>query len=102
MEIPGEQTHGSDPERTYPDASDPASPPDLGAAPGGGAGRCADCGWPLAEPVRVVSRHRTKEGVVVYARCVCGRLRVWVEPRGGAARRLVIGGTDAPLPCGGE
>ncbi|MFI2026682.1 hypothetical protein [Streptomyces buecherae] len=58
--------------------------------------------WPLAEPVRVVSRHRTTEGVVVYARCVCGRLRVWVEPRGGAARRLVIGGTDAPLPCGGE
>lgn len=98
MEMPREETDGNTPRETPGTTGFDANhdtPTENGA--GRGPGRCADCGWPLAEPVRVASRHRTTEGVVVYARCVCGRLRVWVEPHGGAARRLVIGGTDAPI-----
>jgi hypothetical protein len=55
----------------------------------GGSGRCSRCGWPESEPFEVVSRHCTSEGVIVYARCACGRLQVWrgaaVVLRGGPA-----------------
>lgn len=54
---------------------------------------CPHCGWPLAEPAAVVSRHPTTEGTVVYARCACGRLRVWLAPASGARPRLLVPGT---------
>ncbi|MFI6867154.1 hypothetical protein [Nocardia sp. NPDC050406] len=50
---------------------------------------CPDCGWPLHRPPETLSRHRTSEGTVVYTRCVCGRVRAWLEPVG--AIRLLGG-----------
>ncbi|MCI3225116.1 hypothetical protein [Streptomyces sp. NP-1717] len=52
---------------------------------------CADCGWPVESPLQEASRHTVTEGTVVYTRCACGRVRVWLEPRGGGAPRLVVG-----------
>ncbi len=52
--------------------------------------RCTDCGWPLAEPAYVVSRHPTTQGVIVYTRCACGRLRVWLDRDSEVAPRLLI------------
>lgn len=52
--------------------------------------RCATCGWPLRDPYEVVSRHPVTEGVVVYSRCACGVLRVWLQ-RSRGADRLVVG-----------
>ncbi|SFP79396.1 hypothetical protein SAMN05421810_103438 [Amycolatopsis arida] len=37
---------------------------------------CPYCGWPDAEPFRVVSRHRTAEGETVWTRCGCGSSQV--------------------------
>ena len=53
---------------------------------------CPQCGWPDAHLYEVVSRHRTTEGVIVYTRCVCGRLQV----RGGD--RVAIRQTGPALP----
>lgn len=39
---------------------------------------CAQCGWPSDQPTEILSRHTTSEGVVVYSRCVCGALHMWV------------------------
>ncbi|WP_433656958.1 hypothetical protein ACQPW1_36590 [Nocardia sp. CA-128927] len=47
---------------------------------------CRQCGWPVDQPSATVSSHRTSEGVIVYTRCVCGTLNVWLET---TARRLV-------------
>ena len=30
----------------------------------------------------VLSRHRTSEGVVTYARCTCGELQIWLTDAG--------------------
>ncbi len=53
----------------------------------------------MSEALNVVSRHRTSTGTVVYARCECGRLSMWFEPTGLAARRpelrLMAGSTAA-------
>jgi hypothetical protein len=49
---------------------------------------CGECGWPVDQPAEVISRHLTSEGLVVYTRCVCGRLqvsRIWA-PGPGYAR----------------
>lgn len=52
---------------------------------------CPYCGWPDAEPFRILSRHATPEGETVWARCACGSLqarvvdgrdlRVWTRSR---------------------
>ena len=44
---------------------------------------CIDCGWPNTDG-QVVSRHRTSQGVVVWSRCVCGALQIWLHRPGGA------------------
>lgn len=43
----------------------------------------------------VVSRHLTSDGVVVWTRCACGRLRMDLIPRAGAR-----GVTAGPCPHG--
>ncbi|MBO8193845.1 hypothetical protein ITI46_19575 [Streptomyces oryzae] len=55
-----------------------------------GVDRCANCGWPLHAPYETVSCHSVTEGTVVYSRCACGTLRVWLQ-RPGAGDRLLIG-----------
>lgn len=40
--------------------------------------RCPLCELRMTETQRVVSRHATSNGTVVYARCDCGRLSVWL------------------------
>jgi hypothetical protein len=69
--------------------------------------RCTACGWPLGERETVVSRHRVAAGVIRYARCVCGRLRVWLDPertdphRAAAVTGLVVEGRgQAPARTG--
>ena len=45
-----------------------------------------------AEPAHelvVLSRHRTSEGVVTYARCTCGELQIWLAGTDRAAPTLV-------------
>ncbi|MFC4335883.1 hypothetical protein [Salininema proteolyticum] len=42
--------------------------------------RCPICELRMSEAMTVVSRHRTSTGTVVYARCECGRLSMWMEP----------------------
>ena len=37
----------------------------------------------------VVSRHRTSEGVVTYARCNCGDLQIWLADAGRPAHTLI-------------
>jgi hypothetical protein len=60
--------------------------------------RCALCELRMSEALRVVSRHRTSSGTVVYARCECGRLSMWLEPSALAERRpelrLMAGSTS--------
>lgn len=56
--------------------------------------RCASCGWPLSDPYEIVSRHRTSEGLIVYTRCVCGRLQV---RRDAVAMPVMSSGRGAPL-----
>jgi hypothetical protein len=34
---------------------------------------------PAHEPTQVLSRHPTSQGTVVYTRCSCGALEVWLE-----------------------
>lgn len=57
---------------------------------------CPGCGWPVAEGYDIVSRHRTSEGLVVWARCVCGALQMW-RYRTGAAELVAHGGGPGPL-----
>lgn len=56
---------------------------------------CIDCGWPDTD-ARVVSRHRTSQGMVVWSRCVCGALQVWLH-RAGVAESVA----RASQPDGG-
>jgi hypothetical protein len=47
---------------------------------------------PAAEPEHelvVLSRHRTSEGVVTYARCTCGDLQTWLTGAGSPAHTLI-------------
>jgi hypothetical protein len=46
----------------------------------------------------VLSRHRTSEGVVTYARCNCGDLQIWLTGAGRPAHPLVtsIRGAERP------
>lgn len=56
---------------------------------------CERCGWPVDQPLEIVSRHPTTAGMIIYARCVCGLLRVWLRPhgpRGLGRHRLVAQG----------
>lgn len=55
---------------------------------------CADCGWPVHTPLQEASRHAVAEGTVVYTRCACGRVRVWLEAPGGGGPRLVVGASS--------
>ncbi|MGH3313591.1 MAG: hypothetical protein ACRDP3_23905 [Streptomyces sp.] len=49
----------------------------------------------------IVSRHATSEGVVVWSRCVCGRLQMVLVPIGIGGRGLAAGGHDIQCPhCG--
>jgi hypothetical protein len=54
---------------------------------------CPSCGWPTAE-AKVLSRHRTSEGVVYYLRCVCGQLTVRVLDSVVAPHGALFGGVD--------
>lgn len=40
---------------------------------------CPLCELRMSEALNVVSRHRTSAGTIVYARCECGRLSMWLE-----------------------
>lgn len=42
--------------------------------------RCPFCELGMSEAMTVVSRHHVSTGTVVYARCECGRLSMWVVP----------------------
>jgi hypothetical protein len=47
----------------------------------------------------VLSRHRTSEGVVTYARCSCGELQIWRTDAGRPAHTLIkssVGRSDRP------
>ncbi|KAA8885188.1 hypothetical protein F3087_30640 [Nocardia colli] len=46
---------------------------------------CRQCG--AADHGTTVSRHRTSEGTIVYTRCPCGAVNVWLEP---TTRRRVV------------
>jgi hypothetical protein len=48
---------------------------------------CPLCELGMSETLSVVSRHRTSTGTVVYARCECGRLSMWLEPTALTPRR---------------
>ncbi|WP_169806830.1 hypothetical protein [Actinomadura macra] len=37
----------------------------------------------MTQQSRTLSRHLTSDGVVVWSRCACGRLRMDLVPRGG-------------------
>jgi len=54
---------------------------------------CPHCGWPDAQPFRIVSRHRTHDGQTVWSRCSCGSLQVRVVEAGCA--RVVARGRPA-------
>jgi hypothetical protein len=58
-------------------------------------------GAPAAESEHelvVLSRHRTSEGVVTYARCSCGELQIWRTGAGRPADTLIksIRGPERP------
>lgn len=57
--------------------------------------RCPLCELRMSEAMTVVSRHRTSTGTVVYARCECGRLSMWIEPTA-----LVTGPPEHRLTAG--
>ncbi|WP_167476987.1 MULTISPECIES: hypothetical protein [Nocardia] len=40
---------------------------------------CTHCGQPIDRADRTMSRHRTSEGTVVYTRCACGGVHIWLE-----------------------
>ncbi|MEU6573524.1 hypothetical protein [Streptomyces sp. NPDC046805] len=49
----------------------------------------------------IVSRHITSEGVVVWSRCACGRLRMTLVPYGTDGKGLAAGGHANQCPrCG--
>jgi hypothetical protein len=37
----------------------------------------------------VLSRHRTSEGIVTYARCACGELQIWLTGASRPAHTLI-------------
>jgi hypothetical protein len=52
----------------------------------------------LEHELVVLSRHRTSEGVVTYARCTCGELQIWLTGAGRPAHTLIksIRGPERP------
>jgi RNase P subunit RPR2 len=63
--------------------------------------KCADCGWPLAQPVEVVSRHATSTGTVVYGRCACGTLHMTFWGHGPSSGGNGGSGAGPSLATGG-
>ncbi|MFD0557229.1 hypothetical protein FB566_2487 [Stackebrandtia endophytica] len=59
---------------------------------------CPLCELGMSQLLTPVSRHRTQEGTVVYARCDCGRLSAWLEPTTQTRPRQWWG---QPQTCGG-
>jgi hypothetical protein len=56
------------------------------------AGGTSPASAPAAESEHelvVLSRHRTSEGVVTYARCDCGELQIWLTGAGRPAHTLI-------------
>ncbi|MGH4031135.1 hypothetical protein ACQB60_19615 [Actinomycetota bacterium Odt1-20B] len=56
----------------------------------------------MGECENIVSRHPVSDGTIVYARCVCGLLRVWHRPSPSATspgRLLIEGNEQAALLC---
>jgi hypothetical protein len=56
---------------------------------------------PAAEPEHelvVLSRHRTSEGIITYARCTCGDLQIWLTGAGRPAHTPIksIRGPERP------
>jgi RNase P subunit RPR2 len=47
---------------------------------------CRRCDRPVDQSNELVSRHRTSEGTVVYTRCACGLLHVWLDAEPRSAR----------------
>ncbi|HEX5569471.1 MAG TPA: hypothetical protein VFY14_21540 [Streptomyces sp.] len=58
------------------------------------ASLCPYCGWPDAQPVRVVSRHSTSTGQTVWTRCACGSLQMRVLDAAGV--RIAVRGRPDP------
>ena len=54
---------------------------------------CQRCGRLRMQSARVLSRHTTSEGVIVYTQCVCGLLDAWLYPLGANAT-VVADGTS--------
>jgi hypothetical protein len=50
------------------------------------SGVCRRCGSAVARSNEPVSRHPTSEGTVVYTRCACGLLQVWLDAEPRSAR----------------
>ncbi|WP_433336308.1 hypothetical protein [Spirillospora sp. CA-294931] len=50
----------------------------------------------MTQSNRMLSKHTTSEGVVVWSRCACGRLRMDLVPYGADGRRLAAGGGRCP------
>lgn len=57
---------------------------------------CPSCGWPTAETYTIISRHATSEGVVVYSRCACGRLRATLYATAANAALRATAGVPTP------
>lgn len=62
-----------------------------------GPDNCPICALGMSQTLRIVSRHRTSTGTVVYARCQCGRLSMWTEPDpvAGSPRRDILAAARA-------
>jgi hypothetical protein len=54
----------------------------------------------LEHELVVLSRHRTSEGVVTYARCDCGELQIWLTGAGRPAHTRVLAATAVGKPRG--
>ena len=67
------------------------TPPRLGprARPAGGRNPASAPAHEAEHELAVLSRHRTSEGIVTYARCACGELQIWLTGGGRPAHRLI-------------
>ncbi len=54
---------------------------------------CTRCGWPDDQPFEFVSQHNTSAGVIVYTRCACGLLRVFLRDKTQGGARTVARAT---------
>jgi hypothetical protein len=67
------------------------TPPRLGprARPAGGWNPASAPAAEAEHELAVLSRHRTSEGIVTYARCTCGVLQIWLTGASRPAHTLI-------------